>query len=201
MEDTPLRTRIPLCVKAMAETRAGALGECRNSIRSGQGNIVGYIGELLFAELFGGETLEREVVGDLVFDCDILHPVLGKVEVKSKETTVDWVDLNYEASITDYNPNQRYDHVAFFRVNLKRDLAWFCGYLSREEYFDKARFIQKGDYDPTNDWTARCDCYNVYYRDMKRDLPLKPQPFRGTGLVTECERKASLIGAENLQLL
>lgn len=196
MEDLPIRTRIPLCIKASAESRARDLGKLRNSLKKGEGNVAGYTGEFLFAEMFGGEILEREIVGDLVFHCDIIHPVLGKVEVKTKQTTASWVDLDYEASISDFNPDQKYDYVAFFRVNLKKDIGWFCGYLSREEYFAKARFIQKGDYDPTNDWTAPCDCYNVYYREMRRDLKLRPQAFRGTGLFTESEQNLKISNSE-----
>ena len=33
--------------------------------------------------------------------------------------------------------------------------------LTKEEYFNKATFLKKGDIDPSNNYTVKADCYNV----------------------------------------
>ena len=43
-----------------AEARAGKLGSLNNSIKQGKGNLVGYIGELGFFELFGAIMEDRK---------------------------------------------------------------------------------------------------------------------------------------------
>jgi hypothetical protein len=38
--------------------------------------------------------------------------------------------------------------------------------MDKKEYFEKAVFVKKGDVDPSNNYTARSDCYNIKIEDL-----------------------------------
>jgi hypothetical protein len=44
--------------------------------------------------------------------------------------------------------------------------GWFLGFLSKEEYFEKAKFMKKGDFDPDNGYEVRADCYNLTIEEL-----------------------------------
>jgi hypothetical protein len=39
--------------------------------------------------------------------------------------------------------------------------------MPKEEYFEKAKFMKKGQYDPDNNYEVRADCYNLYIEDLR----------------------------------
>ena len=39
--------------------------------------------------------------------------------------------------------------------------AWFLGIIRKEEYYDKARKLIKGQKDGSNGFIVRADCYNL----------------------------------------
>lgn len=104
--DGVIEFNIPDWMYAEAISRSNQLKILNNSITNGEGNVAGYIGQQAFVQLFDGKDVDT-------FDYDILHPELGRVEVKTKRQNVNYVNLNFEGSIADYNPNQNYDYVAF----------------------------------------------------------------------------------------
>jgi len=155
-------------ISKVAQEKSQRLGKLKNSITKGDGNLAGYIGQIAFIELFGGKEEDT-------FDYDIVHPKLGKVEVKTKRTTVDDVRLNYEGSIADYNPNQDYDHVAFFRVNLQKKKGWFCGYVTKDFFKKNSRSMKQGSLDTgsSNNFQFHAGCRNIFYSQCNREVGLK----------------------------
>jgi hypothetical protein len=45
--------------------------------------------------------------------------------------------------------------------------GWFLGFMPKQEYFDKSKFMKKGDFDPDNGYEVRADCYNLYIEDLR----------------------------------
>jgi hypothetical protein len=65
----------------------------------------------------------------------------------------------------------------FVRVNNEMTTAWILGYMPKAEYYEKAKFCQKGDLDPDSNchWRFKEDCYNMYIKDLKDIHYLKPK--------------------------
>jgi hypothetical protein len=156
-----------------AMARAADLGKLRNSIREGEGNTVGYIGEAVFNELFGGMLEEDK---EKLYQYDVLHPELGKVEVKTKSTGVNYVKEHYEGSVAAFNPNQECDNYVFMRVNEDLRKAWFCGYIPKKYFVKYSKRIESGDHDARNDWTASAKCYNIEYETCNTMLETRLPP-------------------------
>ena len=58
------------------------------------------------------------------------------------------------------------DIYIFTRVNIEKSIGWIAGYISKQEYFSKARFLKKGQIDGSNMFIVKGDCWNLYYRDL-----------------------------------
>lgn len=139
-------------IKSQALERAREMGELRNSIRHGEGNLVGFIGEIIVNEYIKGALVNT-------YDYDILREGI-KFDVKSKETTVKPKSY-YECSIADYNPNQDCDYYIFTRVLNDHSKCWILGVKSKEAYFKESRFLKKGQIDGTNKFVVKADCHNL----------------------------------------
>ena len=48
--------------------------------------------------------------------------------------------------------------------------GWYLGVLTKEDYYDKATFLRKGDVDPSNNYTVKADCYNVRIDELAKQL-------------------------------
>ena len=121
----------------------------------------GFIGEQVALSVLGGSWVNT-------YDYDI---TVGeyKVDVKTKQTTVEPRPF-YECSVADFNTKQNCDAYAFVRVLKDYSVAWFLGVLTKQEYFDKAVFLKKGQVDPSNNFTVRADCYNVRIDQLGESL-------------------------------
>ena len=135
------------------------MGKLRGSITEGEGNIAGFIGEYSVHEKLLLSEIKRTKDYDLIYKNFL-------IDVKTKRTTVDYCKPTYEASISDYNPNQLCDIYIFTRVNMEKRFGWIVGYIPKKEYFSKARFLKKGQIDGSNMFVVKGDCWNLYYRDL-----------------------------------
>jgi len=151
-----IRIRVTEEMTIRAKNKAENLGELRNSIRKGGGNEAGFLGEeatiMAYPHAYVDNTYEHDI---------ILHGY--KIEVKSKDRTV-VPKPNYECSVSDYNTHQKADLYVFtslLRTDDGYTDAYILGYSSPYYYFRNARKILRGETDPTNNWTASCDCYNL----------------------------------------
>jgi hypothetical protein len=155
---------------ALAKTKSQEMGALRNSIRRGHGNIVGFLGEEVVLSAWRGA-----ISGENTFHHDVrFEDAFGDAtfEVKSKDRTVPPL-LHFEASIANFNTRQSADFYVF--VSLFRNKSsgeyskgWVLGVIGKDDYFRSARFLREGEYDPSNDWYCRADCYNLPYADLTR---------------------------------
>ena len=151
--------------------RAKKVGELKNSITQGKGNLVGFIGEELFRVLKGGEYSDED---GSHFDFDIVMESGKRVDVKTKSCT-STPSGRYNASVAAYNTKQKCDIYAFMRVEVDKETgmptgrAWYMGATLKEHFFEDAVFFKKGDIDLESDfgWTFRADCYNLKYDDLR----------------------------------
>jgi hypothetical protein len=140
----------------VCKSRADNLGELRGSIRKGKGNLVGYIGQ---------ESVERAICGvtrEDTYDYDLKCGGY-RIEVKSKDRSVP-PRPEYECSVAEMNHTQAADYYVFvsvFRPMSGYETAYILGYITPVDYFKRARFMHKGDLDPSNNFVVRADCYNL----------------------------------------
>ena len=80
----------------LAEKMSKSMGTLNNSITKGQGNIVGFLGEIIVAEYL-------DIILDNTYDYDLIYKN-KKIDVKSKRVTTPPKDY-YECSIAALNTN------------------------------------------------------------------------------------------------
>jgi hypothetical protein len=144
-----------------AELRSNAMGVLNNSITHGKGNIAGFIGEEVANAVIGGTIVDTH-------DYDILTQNGKRVDVKTKRCTSAPKDY-YECSIAKYNTKQNCDCYVFVRVEYTEngwDRAWLLGYYPKDLYFQKARYLQKGQIVDNNNFKVKADCYNMKIKDL-----------------------------------
>lgn len=135
-----------------AREKATEMGELNNSILKGQGSLAGFVGEQVVMKILGGKW-------ENTYDYDInVNNV--RIEVKTKQTTVQPLP-HYECSVAAFNIKQNCDAYAFVRVLKDFSVGWFLGVMKKDEFFQKAKRLKKGEVDPSNNFTVRADCYNL----------------------------------------
>jgi hypothetical protein len=145
-----------------AKDLANEMGSLRNSIRNGAGNLAGFLGEECVLSYFPQAERDNSYNHDL-----IAHG--RRIEVKTKDRTV-IPKPQYECSIAQYNTRQETDY--YFFISLLREgteyvRGFLLGYMPKAEYFDKATLLKKGDYDPSNNFIVKADCYNLRIGDLR----------------------------------
>lgn len=145
-----------------ANELAKAIGKLNNSIRNGEGNIAGVLGELCFLEHYKNAKMSN------TYDYDILLNGY-KIEVKTKVRTVAPKSF-YECSVANFNTKQNADYYYFVSllVQNKNYLKGFLlGGLSKKEYFSTAKELKKGMIDPSNNFTVKADCWNLPISNLR----------------------------------
>jgi len=143
------------------------MGALRNSITEGEGNIVGFLGELIAQKVLGGMI-------DHTYDYDILlDDFLTTIDVKTKKTTKTPLP-HYACSVAEYNTKQKCDYYCFTRVKDDLQVGWYLGLYKKEAYFKDACRLAKGDLDPDNNFTVKADCYNLPISNLMLDIRVNP---------------------------
>lgn len=161
-----------------AHAKATALGNIRNSITEGVGNIAGYLGEEILAPHIGAHLMSCEE-GDEKYGYDIITDDGLRIEVKTKRRTVKPLG-KYDASVAASSAHQKPDLYAFMSLEcgpalpreskddpIKYDgvkTAWLCGFMKGKEYMGRATFREEGWYDMVNRFQAHCDMWNLGYQ-------------------------------------
>tara|TARA_A100001391_G_scaffold204133_1_gene198638 strand:+ start:2043 stop:2519 length:477 start_codon:yes stop_codon:yes gene_type:complete len=144
-----------------AREKAVEVGKLNNSILNGGGNLAGFIGEQIVLSVLGGEWINT-------YQYDLI--INGyKVDVKTKQTSVKPLP-HYECSITEVNSDQECDYYAFTRVKKDFSVGWYLGVMKKNEYFLQAKYLKKGEVDPSNNYTVRATCYNLTIDKLKEKL-------------------------------
>lgn len=142
--------------KAIA--RSEAMGELRKSITNGEGNIAGFLGEEIFLKLHGGFTADT-------FDYDILLNDI-RFEIKTKCCKSKPLP-DYECTVSAYNVRQKTDYYSFVRLLRDGDSfskGYFLGCMSKCQFFNHAKFIDKGERD--GGFVCKAACFNVFIKDL-----------------------------------
>jgi hypothetical protein len=137
------------------------MGKIKKSITEGDGNIAGFLGELVANKVLGG-TIQNTMDYDIVLDDGTT------IDVKTKRCTSAPMPY-YECSVAAYNTVQKCDKYAFVRVEYvktKYTRAWFLGTIDKHKYFEKSRKLYKGQKDGTNWFIVKSDCYNLKIEDL-----------------------------------
>jgi hypothetical protein len=143
-----------------AEEKSENLGVLNNSIRKGDGNVFGFLGEILMADHWGVDLANT-------YDYDLIVKNY-KVDVKTKSCTSK-PKPEYFCTVADYNPYQKCDIYCFVRILEDFKAAWLLGYCSKEYFFNNAKFYKMGDLDPSSHlgWKFKADCYNLPIQELK----------------------------------
>ena len=154
-----LEVKITAEMKSAANKKAKELPSLKNSITSGQGNMVGFLGEEVAKFVLGGELKNT-------YDYDLILSSGKTVDVKTKKTSFE-PKPHYECSVAEYNTKQRCDYYAFVRVDDQRDRAWFLGVYEKEAYYRDSKLLKKGEVDPSNNFVVKANCYNLPINKLK----------------------------------
>jgi len=145
---------IPHKMHQTALRMADAMGKLNNSIRHGEGNVYGFLGEMVFAKITGAEQ-------NNTYDWDVVMPTGQTVDVKSKCVTSRPLP-HYECSVASIGTQQNCDYYAFVRVLKDCTMAWYLGAMLKEDFLKQSTFMEAGVWeDPTNGWSPTIDCYNI----------------------------------------
>ncbi len=150
-----------------AQTNAANIGSLNNSILGGGGNVVGCLGELAFIYLFPGAVSHNTYQHDLIYKG-------YTIECKTKNRKFPPLP-KYEASVSVYNTSQDADYYAFLSVRRRDEdgkfmRVYFCGFMSKEEYFKDNEIREEGTVDPSNGFDTPAACYNRYYRELHKTI-------------------------------
>lgn len=149
-----------------AQRKSKEMGRLNRSITKGDGNIAGFIGEEIARYVYNGKLYNT-------YDYDLILPDGRKADVKTKRTTVEKILPHYECSIYEEGKFQKCDLYIFCRVNMNTKIAFLIGSLPKDKYFEKAKFMRKGQYDPDNGFYVKHNCYNVSVNEL--DCPPKKE--------------------------
>ena len=151
-------------IKRAKENAAKIPADIKNSIRGGKGRQIGCLGEIVFADYFGGTVANT-------FNHDVL--LKGKrCEVKTKERTVP-PRGNYNATVAAANAEQRCDFYVFLSITLPKGQsfeeianAYIMGAIKSSELKAKSTFYKKGQIEPGTNWDFKADCFNIAYERL-----------------------------------
>ena len=136
------------------------MGNLNNSITKGDGNLSGFIGEMMTLSFLPESKLFN------TYDFDIIYKDNVKADVKTKRTKVKPKPF-YECSIANYNTHQLCDEYVFVRVLNDMSKGWILGWMDKDEYLNRATFMVKGEIDPSNNFRVRADCYNLPISELR----------------------------------
>jgi hypothetical protein len=137
------------------------LGSLKHSIRNGQGNIAGFLGEECVLRAFPKAQRDNDYNHDLILDNK-------RLEVKTKDRTV-VPRQYYECSVPAYNTFQDTDYYVFVSLLRKGDdyvKGYIVGYMRKSEYYRKARHLKRGELDTSNNFIVKADCWNLQISEL-----------------------------------
>jgi len=128
------------------------------SFMDGAGNFVGFLGE----EITHKVRPDLEFVNSFDYDFKLKNQT---VDAKTKHQSVPKTPKEYyEVSICKDSLHQQVDLYVFCRIYVDKEkypYGWVLGGISKKEYFEKARFLKKGERDGDNGYIVRQDCWNL----------------------------------------
>ncbi len=152
-------------MKSRSLEKAQQMGSLNNSILSGAGNYVGFLGEEIANTIIGGD-----IANTIHYD---ISKHFTKFDVKSKKTSVT-PKKYYDCSVADFNIDQICDFYVFTRILNDYSKGWILGFISKERFYEESRFMKKGQIDGTNNFKVLADCYNI---EIQKLTPISELSF------------------------
>lgn len=163
-----LKIQITDKMKKVAKEKAQEMGELKNSILNGEGNMTGFLGEEIVKTFLSARSSNTK-------DYDISYKK-KKYDIKTKLTSKEPLP-EYDCSIAAYNTVQKCDGYIFVRIQKDKEdnlvCGWILGWMDKEGYFQNAEYWPKGKIDPSNGYRVKASCYNVKIKDLKNIEELK----------------------------
>lgn len=172
MEDTGFLIPIPVTSEMLERARAKAadLGNLRNSITKGDGNVAGFLGEEALLAYLGTEASPVNTRNyDVIFRG-------WKIDAKTKRRKSAPRE-DYDCSVAAYNTGQKCDIYVFASVTYDCKMVHLCGWMPHDEYYEHATAMEEGQQDSNivngKKYEFHADCYNMKYFQLKRMEDLK----------------------------
>ena len=146
---------------AICEAKALEMGHLRNSIRQGEGNLAGFLGELAVHRWLVGSTWEN------TYHYDVIEAGGRAVDAKTKCCTTR-PELDFECSVPAASTFQECDDYVFVRCLNDLSRLWIVGRCTKEWFMANAKLWRVGKVDPANGWVTKADCYNCSIRNVRR---------------------------------
>ena len=124
--------------------------------------IAGNLGEVVFSHTYPSaiRISHNDTEADFIYK--------GKrLDVKTKRTTVN-PKPHYEVTISSYQKDFNADIYFFYYFNYSENLIWSLGWLTKTDFFQKARFMRKGEIEQYNNWKISEDCYIAKIADLNK---------------------------------
>ena len=127
----------------------------KNSIKNGEGNLTGAIGEIVAFDYYEGQ--DKLVIHSGDFNYDLLIDG-SKIEVKTMESNSPPKHY-YECNVSLFNAEQDCDYYLFVDVDSSHSTAFIKGYVSKER-FKKIRQLKKQG-EKNRSFEYKCDTFVV----------------------------------------
>ena len=132
-----------------------SFNELKNSIKNGEGNLTGAIGEIVAFDYY--QEQDKVVIHSGDFNFDLL---IGgsKIEVKTMECNSTPKEY-HECNVSLYNAEQECDYYLFLNVDSSHSTAYIKGYVSKERFKKIRQLRLKGE--KNGSFEYKCDTFVV----------------------------------------
>ena len=126
----------------------------KNSIKKGESNIYGAIGEIMVNDYFVGKG--ADVNSKSTYDYDMIIDGY-KIDVKCKATNYEPKEY-FNCAIPALQARQKCDFYFFTFATYDFKTCYLAGYKQKAAYFKESRFVREGEIDHSN-WKFKADNY------------------------------------------
>lgn len=144
-----------------------------NSITNGASQLYGAIGEVMILKFYKEKLRITEkqfnylIIDESSYDYDFIMNNRA-IEVKTKKINVTPKE-EYVVSVASSNSDQKCDYYYFTMVHDDCTKGWLLGFISKEDFFNKAVLCKKGEIDPLSKrkgFLVKADCYSLRISDI-----------------------------------
>jgi hypothetical protein len=132
-----------------------SFNKLKNSIKEGEGNLLGAIGEIVAFDYYQGQ--DKVVIHSGDFNFDLLIDG-SKIEVKTMEVNATPKEY-HECNVSLYNAEQQCDYYLFLNVDSSHSTAYIKGYVSKERFKKIRQLRLKGE--KNGSFEYKCDTFVV----------------------------------------
>lgn len=140
-----------------AEEKAYDMGTFRGSILNGKGNVSGFIGEIILADILNAEIQNT-------FDYDLVMQDGSKIDVKT-QTVKSVPRPYYECNVNEHSIKQRCDYYAFTRLHSNLSKGWYLGKISKGKFLDVAKYCKAGS--ASANFIFKLNCYTIPIKELE----------------------------------